>query len=203
MQRTVTKLTKSAACSLIFRYIWQKYQRMKNLCFLFVMGLSMALTAQKTIKSKSLKLKFTPPAGWNVQEFGSANTKTWEEPGNEMCPCTGVAFFKSHKDGKMNVVVYPSTQSGLDSAKRNFVGTLRFEDVAKVDRVRNNDISFERKKSNFTDSKTKTKSFEVYRYFAKVDDHFYIIYGWQENMQPLNSSNEKEIFAMVNSIEAI
>jgi len=175
---------------------------MKTLCFLLVISLSTVLTAQKAMKSKVLKLKYTPPAGWNVKEFGDPESKTWEETGNEMCKCSGVAFFKTHKDGKMNVVVYPSTQSGLDSAKRNSVGPLRFEDVAKVDNVRNNGLSFQRKKSNFTDTRTGNKSFEVYRYFTKVDDHFYIIYAWQENMQALNSTNEREVFQMVNSIEA-
>jgi hypothetical protein len=154
----------------------------------------------QTIKSKNLRLKYTAPAGWNVEEFGGKSP--WEEAGNLLCHCSGVHFSKSHKDGKMNVLVYPSTQAGLDSNKRNAVGTLRFEDVVKFDRIRSNEISFERKKSNFTDSKTKTKSFEVYRYFAKVEDRFYIIYAWQENMGALNSTNEKELTEMVKAIEA-
>jgi hypothetical protein len=170
---------------------------MKNLLFLLFIGLSVALQAQT--KSKNLKLKYELPAGWNAQEFGGK--EPWEGAGNAMCPCSGVYFYKSHKDGKMNVVVYPSTQSGLDSTYRNAVGNLRFEDVVKFDRVRSNSLSLERKKSNFTDTKTKAKSFEVYRYSTKVDDHFFIIYAWQENMQMLNSTNEKELFAMVNAIE--
>jgi hypothetical protein len=175
---------------------------MKNLCILLAISLSTVLTAQQSGKSKVLKLKYTLPAGWNAQEFGNSATKNWEEPGNALCACSGIAFYRSHKDGKMNVVVYPSTQAGLDSAKRNSVGNLRFEDVVKYDKVRNNDLSFERKKSNFTDSKTGAKSFEAYRYFTKVDDHFYIIYAWQENMQALNSTNEKALQEMVNSLEA-
>jgi hypothetical protein len=172
---------------------------MKKLLFLALCSLLLGATAQTT-KSKNLKLKYTPPAGWNVEEFGGKSP--WEEAGNDLCHCSGVHFSKPHKEGKMHVVVYPSTQSGLDSAKRNAVGNLRFEDVVKYDRVRNNDISFERKKSNFTDTKTKSKSFEAYRYYAKVEDRFYIIYAWQENMQTLNSTNEKELFSMVNAIEA-
>lgn len=175
---------------------------MKNICILLAISLSTVLTAQQTVKSKILKLKYTPPAGWNVQEFGSPSTKTWEEPGNNLCSCSGVAFTKSDKDGKLNVVVYPSTQSGLDSTKRNSVGNLKFEDVVKYDKVRINDLSFERKKSNFTDNKTKAKSFEAFRYFTKVEDHFYIIYAWQENMQALNSVNEKALVEMVKAIEA-
>ncbi len=171
---------------------------MKNLLCFALICLSMAAGAQ-TVKSKTLKLKYTPPAGWNAEEFGGKTS--WEESGNSLCHCSGILFSKSHKDGKMNVLVYPSTQSGLDSTKRNSVGSLRFEDVVKFDRVRMNEISFERKKSNFTDIKTKSKSYEVYRYFAKVEDHFFIIYAWQENMQALNSTNDKELTEMVKAIE--
>ena len=172
---------------------------MKHLLILLCISL-FSLSQAQTVKSKNLKIKYTPPAGWNAEEFGGKSP--WEEPGNDLCHCSGVHFSKSHKDGKMHVILYVSTQAGLDSAKRNSVGNLRFEDVVKFDRVRNNDMSFERKKSNFTDTKTKSKSFEAYRYFVKVEDHFYIIYAWQESMQALNSTNEKELFAMVNAFEA-
>ena len=172
---------------------------MKKILVLFFLSV-FTLSQAQTLKSKNLKLKYTPPAGWNVEEFGGKSP--WEEGENVLCKCSGVHFFRTHKDGKMHVVVYASTQSGLDSTKRNSVGNLRFEDVVKYDRVRNNDMSFERKKSNFTDTKTKSKSYEAYRYFTKVDDRFYIIYAWQESMQALNSTNEKEVFAMVNTIEA-
>lgn len=176
---------------------------MKTLYLFLALSLCSGLYAQKTQKSKSLKIKYTPPEGWNVKEYGKPDTKTWEEPpGGELCPCSAIWFYRTHKDGKMNVVLYPSTLSGLDSAKRNAVGHLRFEDVEKYDNIRNNGISFERKKSNFTDSKTGQKSFEVYRYFAKVDDRYYIIYAWQENMQMLTSTNQKLLFDMVNAIEA-
>lgn len=171
---------------------------MRTLLFLsFVLCLNLAQA--QTIKSKNLKLKYTPPAGWNAEEFGGK--MPWEEAGNDLCHCSGVHFTKSHKDGKMHVVGYPSTQAGLDSAKRNNVGNLHFEDVVKFDRVRINEVSFERKKSNFVDIKSKAKSYEVFRFFAKVEDHFYIIYAWQENMQTLNSANENELFAMVKAIE--
>lgn len=172
---------------------------MRNLVLVLFVSL-FSLAQAQTVKSKNLKIKYTPPAGWNTEEFGGKSP--WEEAGNDLCHCSGVHFSRSHKDGKMHVVIYASTQSGLDSTKRNSVGNLHFEDVVKYDRVRNNDMSFERKKSNFTDSKTKAKSYEAYRYFVKVEDHFYIIYAWQENMQALNSTNEKELFAMVNSFEA-
>lgn len=179
---------------------------MKKLGFLLIMLLSLGLNAQKASKSKVLKLKYTLPDGWNAKEFGNPETKTWEEGGAESgtsgpCKCSGILFTKSHKDGRMNVVVYPSSASGLDSTKRNFVGPLQYQDVEKYDNIRNNGISFQRKKSNFLDSKTKTKSFEVYRYFAKVDDHFFIIYAWQESMQFLTSLNQKLLFDMVNAIE--
>ena len=172
---------------------------MKNIVLLVFMGLLTVSQAQTT-KSKNLKIKYTLPASWNAEEFGGKSP--WEDVGNDMCHCAGAHFFKSHKEGKMHVLIYPSTQAGLDSTKRYFVGTLHFEDVAKYDNIRNNDISFRRKKSNFTDSKTKAKSYEAYQYFAKVDDHFYLIYAWQENMQALNSTNERELFTMVNALEA-
>lgn len=180
---------------------------MKTLCLLLATVLSTGLFAQKAIKSKVVKLKYTLPEGWNAREFGNPENKTWEEGGtafdNEvLCRCSGIYFFRTHKEGKMNVVVYPSTTSGLDSAKRNFVGPLQFEDVEKYDNIRNNGISFQRKKSNFLDSKTRAKSYEVFRYFAKVDDHYFIIYAWQENTQALSAANQKLLFEMVNAIEA-
>lgn len=92
-----------------------------------------------------------------------------EDSGNEsiaigICGMWVLTSYRTHGDGKMNVVVYASTQSGLDSTKRNFVGSLHFEDVQKWDRTKDKAFSFERKKSNFTDSKTKSKSYEVIRY---------------------------------------
>jgi len=173
---------------------------MKHLILFLFICLAASLGAQP-LKSKNLKIKYTPPAGWNAEEFG---TKTpWEESGNNLCKCAGVHFSKSHADGKMHVVIYPSTQAGLDTTKRNRVGELEFVDLVKYDRVRNNGMSLERKKSNFINPKTKAKSFEAYRYITKVDDHFYIVFAWQENMQALNSTNEKELFLMVNAFEPI
>jgi len=172
---------------------------MKKLLFLLLAGISAITFAQQTVKSKALKIKYALPAGWNAEEFGGKTS--WEESGNTLCKCSGVSFTKSHKDGKMNVVLYPSTQSGLDSTKRNFVGSLRFENVEKYDKTRNKNFSFEKKKSNFTDTKTSKKSYEVIRYFAKVEDHFYIIYIWQENMSPMSPATEKELYEMVNAIE--
>ena len=173
---------------------------MKTIITLVFMSL-FTLSQAQTVKSKNLKLKYTPPAGWIAEEFGDKTP--WETPGNALCKCAGAHFSKSHKDGKMHVVIYPSTQSGLDSTKRNSVGELDFVDVVKLDRVRNNDMSMERKKSNFIVHATKAKSYEAFRYYVKVEDHFYIIFAWQENMQALNSTNEKELFAMVNAIEPL
>jgi hypothetical protein len=172
---------------------------MKKLIFLVIACLPALLFPQQSFKSKHLKLKYTTPAGWNTEEFGGK--KTWDESGNTLCNCSGVSFTKMNKDGKLNVVLYPSTQSGLDSAKRNSVGALRFENVDKFDKIRNKNFSFERKRSNFTDTKSNTKSFEVLRYFAKVDDHFYIIYAWQENKRAMSPDTEKELYEMVNAIE--
>lgn len=152
----------------------------------------------QTLKSKNLKLKYNLPESWSAEEFGGKNP--WEESQNLLCNCAGAHFTKSHADGKMHVVIYTSTLAGLDSTKRKRIGNLEFVDVLKYDRVRNNDMSLERKKSNFIDLRSKAKSFDCYRYFTKVEDHFFIIYAWQENMNTLNSTNEKDLFQMVNSI---
>ncbi len=174
---------------------------MKKIALLLALSFSFVAFAQKPIKSKILQLKYTTPDGWSAEEFGGLTN--WEESGNALCKCSGLSFSKPHKDGKMHVVVYASTRSGLDSAKRNFVGNLHFENVEKYDKTTNKNFSFERRKSNFMDVKTKAKSFEVIRYQAKHEDHFYIIYAWQENMGALNSTNEKELVAMLNAIEPL
>lgn len=167
-----------------------------TLTFIFV---SMFIVAQETVKSKPLKLKYTPPAGWNTEEFGAK--ESWEDKGNALCHCSGVLFSKSHKDGKLKVLVYPSTQSGLDSTKRNMVGSLQFEDVQKYEKTKNKYFSFEKKRSNFKDKGS--KSYDAIRYFAKVDDHFYIIFMWQENMQTMSPQTEKDLYEMVNAIEPL
>jgi len=155
--------------------------------------------AQETVKSKALKLKYTPPAGWNTEEFGGKDT--WEDKGNALCHCSGVLFSKSHKEGKLKVLVYPSTVSGLDSMKRNAVGPLQFEDVLKYEKTKNKFFSFEKRRSSFKDKGN--KSYDVIRYFAKVEDHFYIIYAWQENLGLLSPQIEKELYEMVNAIEPL
>lgn len=179
-------------------YIFSQNSAMKKLLLFLLVSSSVLLQAQ-TAKSKNLKLKYTLPAGWTTEEFGGK--APWEEGNHTLCKCSGIHFFKLHKDGKMNLVVYPSTQAGLDSSKREFAGNLRFENVEKYDGVRSNGLFYERKRSNFTDTKTGSKSFDVYRFFTKADDRFFIIYAWQENMQLLNSTNEKELLEMVRAIE--
>ena len=101
------------------------------------------------------------------------------------------------------MVVYPSSPNGLDSSKRNFVGNLRFEDVEKYEKTTNKHFSFQRKRSNFFDIKTKQKSFEAIRYQTRFEDRYYIIYIWQENSNLLNSTSEKELTEMVNAIEPL
>lgn len=173
---------------------------MKNFLLTVIIGLSMTLSAQSG-KSKSIKIKYTLPAGWNVEEFGGKTS--WDEAGGSLCKCSYLYFYKAHKDGKMNILVYPSSQGGLDSAKRNFVGPLVFQNVEKYDKTRNKSFSFERKKSNFIDAKTKSKSYEAFRYQAKIEDRYYIIYAWQESMNALNSVSEKELYEMVNGLEPL
>lgn len=167
--------------------------------FTCLLLLSLAAPAQETVKSKPLKLKYTLPAGWIAEEFGAKDS--WETQGNTLCQCSGVLFTKQNKQGKMKVLVYPSTQAGLDSTKRNRVGTMQFEDVEKFEKTRNKNFSFEKRRSNFSDKGS--KSYDVIRYFAKVEDHFYIIFTWQENMSAMSAQTEKDLYEMVNAIEPL
>lgn len=156
----------------------------------------------QTVKSKLLKLKYTTPEGWTASEFGGL--KNWDESGNTMCRCSGIAFSKPHKNGKFNVVVYAVPNGGLDSAKREFVGSLHFVNVEKVEKTTNKNFAFEKRRSNFYDVKTKTNSYNCIRYISKpTEGHFYIIYVWQENMDLLNSTSERELTEMVNNIEPL
>lgn len=160
------------------------------------------IAQSQTVKSKLLKLKYTTPEGWTANEFGGKSN--WDESGNEMCKCSGVAFSKPHKNGKYNVVVYAVPNGGLDSAKREFVGNLRFVFVEKVEKTTNKGFSFEKRRSNFMDVKTKKASYNCIRYVSKpVEGHCYIIYVWQENMDLLNSTSERELTEMVNLIEPL
>jgi hypothetical protein len=167
---------------------------------LFSVGLFICGHSQ-TVKSKPLKVKYSTPEGWSAREFGGPTS--WDESGGDICKCAGVMFTKDHKNGKMHVLVYPSTATGLDSAKRSYAGPLRWELVEKYEKTTNKNFSFEKRRSNFTDTKAGSKSYEVIRYKAKVDDHFYLIYAWQENMGILNPTVEKELNEMVNAIEPL
>lgn len=174
---------------------------MKKIAFILLTSIATIALAQKPIKSKNLQLKYTLPENWSAEEFGGLSP--WEDGNSNYCKCAGVSFTKPHKDGKMHVLVYPSTIGGLDSAKRLNVGTLHFENVVKYDKTTNKNFSFEKRKSNFTDAKTKSKSYEVIRYQTKFEGRFYVIYAWQESMNALNSTNERELVEMVNAIEPL
>lgn len=173
---------------------------MKHLILSYFLLISVSIQSQ-TVKSKSLQLKYITPEGWNVEEFGGKTS--WDESGNSLCKCSGVYFSKSHKDGKLNVVIYPSNVFGLDSIKRNMVGNLRFENVEKYDKTRNKAFSFEKRRSNFHDAKSNKKLYDVIKYKAKVDDHYYIIYTWQESMNMMSPNTEKELFEVINAIEPL
>ena len=174
---------------------------MKKIILFFCLSLSLVITAQKAVKVKELKLKYTLPENWNAETY--ATEQPWESANNSLCKCAGILFFKAHKNGKMNVVIYPTTTSGLDSTKRNFVGSLRFENVEKYDKSKNSFFSFQKKSSHFTDTKTNKKSYDVIRYQTKIEDRSYIIYAWQESTNLLNPTVEKELYEMVNGIEPL
>lgn len=156
----------------------------------------------QTVKSKILKLKYTNPESWTAVEFGGP--VNWDESGNAMCHCSGIAFSKPHKNGKFNVVVYAVPKGGLDSTKREFVGPLHFVFVEKVEKTTNKNFAFEKRRSNFYDVKAKKASYNCIRYITKpTEGHCYIIYAWQENTELLNSNAEKELTEMVNAIEPL
>lgn len=173
---------------------------MKHILSIILIVLGSAIMAQ-TVKSKPLKLKYTTPEGWSAEEFGGKTS--WDESGNALCRCSGASFVKQHKDGKLHVVIYPSTPNGLDSAKHDMVGSLVFVPVEKLEKTTNKKFSFEKRRSNFKDSKTGAKSYEVIKLKAKVEDHYYLIYLWQENPGILSLGIEKEMNEMVNAIEPI
>jgi hypothetical protein len=171
---------------------------MRNTLLIMAICLVFILPGQ-TVKSKALKLKYTPPAGWGAEEFG--DKESWDKSGNNLCRCSGVIFTKQNPAGQMKALVYPSSQQGLDSVKRSLIGNLKFVMVEKYEKSKNKNFSFEVRRSNFTDIKANKPSFAAIRYLAKVEDHFYIIYAWQEKEGLLNSTSEKELFEMVNAIE--
>lgn len=175
---------------------------MKNFIFcLFLMASSLAI-AQKSVKLKEVKLKYTLPEGWNASSYPSEYP--WETTSNVLCKCAALHFYSPNKNGQFNVVVYPTTISGLDSTKRSFVGALRFEGVEKYDKTKNEFFSFEKRYSHFVNTKNGTqKSFEVIRYIAKLKDRAYVFYAWQENMNLLNPTVEKDLAKMINAIEPL
>src|SRR5204862_1768144 len=113
---------------------------MLRISLIFCLSLSLFTSAQ-TVKSKLLKIKYTLPEGWAAEEFGGQ--KSWDDGGNANCNCSGIMFTKQNKDGKMHVLLYPSTPNGLDSAKRGNVGPLKFEMVEKYEKTKAKNFSFE------------------------------------------------------------
>jgi hypothetical protein len=171
---------------------------MRQLFLLIFFSLTFSTNAQ-TVKSKSLKLKYTLNDGWTAKEFG--DPLNWDKGDKTICNCAGVAFSKPDANGKYNIVVYAVPMGGLDSAKREFVGTLKFVQVEKVERAVNEYFSFERRRSNFIETKTNSQSYNCMRYITKPKDGYcYMIYAWQENMSLLNSTSERELVKMINVI---
>ena len=171
---------------------------MRKLTIIMMICASVGAFSQ-TIKSKALKLKYTLADSWTASEFG--DPLNWDKGTNSICKCAGVAFSKPDANGKYNVVVYAVPAGGMDSAKREFVGTLHFVNVEKIEKAVNENFSFERRRSKFMDSKTNTASYNCMRYITKPKDGYsYIIYAWQENMNLLNSTAERELSKMINVI---
>jgi hypothetical protein len=116
---------------------------------------------------------------------------------------SGVAFSKPDANGKYNLVgAFPV--GGLDSTKREFVRNLHFVNIEKIEKSVNENFSFEKRRSNFVDAKTKAKSYNCLRYITKLKDGYsYIIYAWQENMNLLNSTSESQLLKMINVITSL
>ncbi len=201
LQRTQQRYATNQAFPHFLIYLTQSNFRNMTKLFFYTLFFIACTTSAQTIKSKSLKIKYTLANGWTGEEFGGKTS--WDESGNNLCKCSGAAFYKTGKNGKLNVVIYPSNVNGLDSIKRNFVGSLRFEPVEKYDKVRNQFFSFEKRKSNFTETKSNKKSFEVIKLKTKVEDRFYIIYAWQESSAAIDPNVEKELNEMINAIEPL
>lgn len=155
--------------------------------------------AQTEVKSKFLKLKYKTPPGWTAHEFG--DNKSWDGTGNYLCHCAGVLFTKESNIGKMNVLVYPTTVSGLDSSYRDGMADMKFIDVQKRERIKNKYFSFDMKHSYLGEKISGKKKYDAIRYQTKSEKHYYIIYSWRETTEPMNPDTEKALFEMINSIE--
>ncbi|MGZ4099189.1 MAG: hypothetical protein ACXVNM_09945, partial [Bacteroidia bacterium] len=80
---------------------------MKQILTFLLLQAALFASAQENIKLKALKLRYTVVPNWSAEEFGGKNS--WDESGNSLCHCSGVLFTKPNAGGKMNVLVYPST----------------------------------------------------------------------------------------------
>lgn len=174
---------------------------MKSILFSFSILISLTVIGQKTIKEPALQLKYTLPEGWKAEVY--AGETPWEKGTSPYCACAGILFSKPNSNGTLKVMVYPSTISGLDSAKRYAVGALRFEKVEKYFKTTNKVFSFEKRVSYFTDTKSGQQTYEVIRYMARPEKTTYIIYTWQETLNKMDPKTERELFEMVNALEPI
>ena len=58
---------------------------MKKICLFFCFSLSLVITAQKAVKVKELKLKYTLPENWNAETYVA--DQPWESGNNPLCKC--------------------------------------------------------------------------------------------------------------------
>ncbi len=174
---------------------------MKNWIYISVLLAAMNGFAQQTIKSKALKLKYVVPAGWKADE--QSDEKSWDKHQSYTCNCSYLWFSKASDKGLLNVLVYPSDIGGLDSAKRQQVGLMKFSPVEKYDKIRSKHFSMEKRKSIFINIKTNRKAYDVIRYQIKSSKNFYIIYAWRENAEDIDPDTEKLLFEIVNGLEEL
>jgi len=174
---------------------------MKNWIFIGLLFTGLSTFGQQTIKSKALKLKYVIPAGWKAEE--AANENSWDIQQNTNCNCAYLQFTKEHSNGLLNIMVYPSDIGGLDSAKRQQVGLMKFTPVEKFDKIRSKHFSMEKRRSIFINQKTNRKAYDVLRYTIKSGKHFYIVYAWQQNPADISPDTEKKLFEVINGFEPL
>lgn len=68
------------------------------------------------LRYEQFGISYRLPADWEVDGFGDYAKSGWEEHGSAVCNCTGT--INSSDSLGIKMVIYPSTQAGLDSAKR-------------------------------------------------------------------------------------
>jgi len=166
--------------------------------FVFTVALFCSVLVAQEMKWKHFKLKSSNLNGWNVKEYPGGSS--WDDAKNEWCSCAALYFFKNWKNKKLCVLVYPTLYS-LDSAKYHYAGAMKFIPVEKYEQIRNKNFSFKKERSEWNNGSG--KKFDAIRYTARKEKTTYIIYTWAETPEMMDPDTEKELYALVNSLEPL